>query len=135
MSDILIPPVPHFVCRYQDLEDTVTRFREEREAERAAQQAEREAEQVAREAERAAQQAEREAEQVAREAERAAQQAEREAEQVAREAREVQQEAERETENRRKATFKGVIYSRFSRSFTARGYLLGNPPGYKANKL
>ena len=27
------------------------------------------------------------------------------------------------------------IYSRFSRSFTARGYLLGNPPGYKANKL
>ena len=27
------------------------------------------------------------------------------------------------------------IYSRFSRSFTAREYLLGNPPGYKANKL
>ena len=27
------------------------------------------------------------------------------------------------------------IHSRFSRSFTARGYLLGNPPGYKANKL
>ena len=27
------------------------------------------------------------------------------------------------------------IYSRFSRSFTARGYLLGYPPGYKANKL
>ena len=27
------------------------------------------------------------------------------------------------------------IYSRFSRSLTARGYLLGNPPGYKANKL
>ena len=27
------------------------------------------------------------------------------------------------------------IYSRFSRSFTARGYLPRNPPGFKANKL
>ena len=28
-----------------------------------------------------------------------------------------------------------LIYSRFLRGFTARGYLLGDPPGYKANKL
>ena len=34
-----------------------------------------------------------------------------------------------------RGTKPGVIYSRFSRSFTARGYLLGNPPGYKANQL
>ena len=42
MSDILIPPVPHFVCRCQELEDTVKRIRDERQADQVEREAERE---------------------------------------------------------------------------------------------
>ena len=51
----------------------------------------------------------------------------------------IHKKRERKKEGRKKIEEKcamnSTIYSRFSRSLTARGSLLGNPPGYKVNKL